>query len=75
MKYINHEKFGIIIFEDVTDHKDFAELLPGGKEKVTSAGFIQCADSEYVACAGGSVSLGVRSNVTDTDRLRRVLIS
>ena len=70
MKYINFENIGIVIFPELIQHSDMAQIVG---HKAISAGFFNVADADDAHCFGKSVSLGIASRPEDTKELQRNL--
>jgi len=64
MKYINFEKYGIVIFEPSNTHKEISILF---NDKPLSAGFV----NNKFECYGESETLGIKSLAHDTYTLKR----
>lgn len=83
MKYIRHKEYGLVVFDASTgSHEQMADRMKWSNEEIVSAGIV-CFNSmavvnpknplEALYCTGRSMTLGKRSQESDTDELHLTL--
>ena len=76
MKYISYEDGTVIIFSEVLNHKDVADMMhmnARDREKIKGAGFVTVVldDDTQLLASGMSTTLNVSSHDDDKSTIRR----
>jgi hypothetical protein len=72
MKYLRHKTFGFVLFEKRHRHDAMARRLGMDVKDITGAGVVVLVGRPNSAmCAGGSLTLGMKSGKHDVEDLRK----
>jgi len=76
MKYIRLKHLGIVVFDEVQDHKQMADRLCSHHDEVISAGFVKAddfCDDGQVCVQGRSFSLDI-GPLEEDERMLRIML-